>query len=267
MAIKEKWMPSPHYSTSRGPYNVLAFHTTEGAMTIESLGSWFQNPSAGCSSHHGADNTSAGLLGAYVYENHKAWTQGNANNFCLSLEMCAYASWSSSTWLNSKNTLLNNAADWLRYMCDKYKIPYTKLSNSQAQSGTVKGIAQHVNFGSMGSGHHDCGSGFPMDEVIKRAKGGSSGGGTSPGGLLVSSAVAFYEGKQYVAYIDPNGAVCVNGGAIKGSNARSGVGLAIDEKSGLKVVTYTNTSGALCKYQQSKGSGEWGWVDTKWDAK
>ena len=269
MAIKEKWMPSPHYSSSRGPYNVIAFHTTEGAMTIESLGSWFANPSAGCSSHHGADNTSAGLLGAYVYENHKAWTQGNANNYCLSLEMCAYASWTTSTWMG-KNVLLNNAADWLRYMCDKYKIPYTKLSNSQAQSGTVKGICQHVNFGSMGSGHHDCGSGFPMDEVIKRAKGGSSGGGSTPpsdSGGLMAAAVAFYEGKQYFAYIDPSGKVCVNGGAIAGSNAKSGAGIAIDPASGLKVVSYTNASGKFCTYTQAKGASGWTWTDKKWPAK
>lgn len=269
MAIKELWIPSPHYSTSRGAYNKIVFHTTEGAMKIRDLGAWFQNPSAQCSSHHGADNYEAGLLGAYVYENHKAWTQGNANPYCLSLEMCAYASWTSSTWLNSKNTLLNNAADWLRYMIDKYNIPWTKLNNSQSQDPNARGICQHVNLGSWGSGHVDCGSGFPMDEVIKRAKGGSSsGGGSTPsGGILVSSAVVFHGGKQYVAYISPNGQVCVNGGAIKGSNAKSGVGLAIDPESERKVVTYTNTSGALCKYEQTKGSSEWGWVDTKWDAK
>lgn len=268
MAIKEKWMPSPHYSSSRGPYNVLAFHTTEGAMTIESLGSWFQNPSAGCSSHHGADNTSAGLLGAYVYENHKAWTQGNANNWVISLEMCAYASWSRSTWL-SKNILLNNSADWLRYLVDKYKIPWTVLSNSQAQSGTVKGICQHVNFGSMGSGHHDAGSGFPLDEVIKRAKGGSSSGGTTPstGGLLVSSAVAYHDGKQYYAYINPAGKVCMNGGVVDpGSNAKSGVGLAIDTN-GNKTISYTNQAGKLCFYEQRAGQSTWGWVDKKVDAK
>lgn len=268
MAIKEKWMPSPHYSSSRGPYNVLAFHTTEGAMTIESLGSWFQNPSAGCSSHHGADNTSAGLLGAYVYENHKAWTQGNANNWVISLEMCAYASWSRSTWL-SKNILLNNSADWLRYLVDKYKIPWTVLSNSQAQSGTVKGICQHVNFGSMGSGHHDAGSGFPLDEVIKRAKGGSSSGGTTPstGGLLVSSAVATYQGKRYYAYINPSGKVCMNGGVVDaGSNAKSGVGLAIDPDTGTKTISYTNSGGILCFYEQKVG-GKWAWIDMKVQAK
>jgi hypothetical protein len=267
MAIKEKWMPSPNYSASRGPYNVLAFHTTEGAMTIEALGNWFAQSSAGCSSHHGADNSSAGLLGAYVYENHKAWTQGNANSYCLSLEMCAYASWSYGTWMG-KNTLLNNAADWLRYMADKYNIPYTKLSNSQAQSGTVKGIAQHVNFGSMGSGHVDCGSGFPIDEVIKRAKGSSPSPTPSSGGIYMAD-VAYYEGKAYFAYIDPNGKVCCNGGVVdpSQSGAKGGCGIDIDPESGRKLITFINGSGKVCTYDQALGSSKWTWTDKKWSAK
>jgi hypothetical protein len=271
MAIKEKWMPSPNYSVSRGPYNVLAFHTTEGAMTIESLGSWFAQSSAGCSSHHGADNSSAGLLGAYVYENNKAWTQGSANGYTLSIELCAYASWSTSTWMG-KNVLLNNAADWLRYMVDKYKIPYTKLSNSQAQAGNVKGICQHVNFGSMGSGHHDCGSGFPIDEVIKRAKGSSPSPSPTPpasGDEFVSASVAIYQGKQFFAYVDQQGRVCVNGGAIDSgqTGARSGAGIVIDQSTGKKTVTYTNGGGKVCVYEQVVGSNAWSWADKGWNAK
>jgi N-acetylmuramoyl-L-alanine amidase-like protein len=268
MGINEKWMASPNYSSSRGPYNVAVFHTTEGAMTIESLGNWFANPSAGCSSHHGADQYSANLLGAYVYENHKAWTQGNANNWCLSLEMCAYASWSRDTWM-SKPTLLNNAADWLRYICGKYGIPYTLLSDSQAQSGNVKGICQHVDFGSMGSGHHDAGAGFPIDEVIKRAKGGSSGSAPATGGILVSSGVAFdpRTGNQVIAYIDQQGKIRCNGGLVDpDSSAKSGVGLAISE-SGRKVITYTNSGGKICTYTQDAGSNEWGWADQGFSAK
>lgn len=269
--IRELWIPSQHYSTSRGAYLKGAFHTTEGAQKIRDLGAWFQNPAAGCSSHHGSDNYERGLFGAYVYENHKAWTQGNGNPVCLSLEQCtpsgASSNWSRDTWL-SKTILIDNAAEWMHYMAEKYGLPYKWLSNSETQDTWSKGFCEHVNGGSAWSGHHDCGN-FPGDVVMNKAKAFSGSGGSAPseGGILVSSAVAFYEGKQYVAYISPNGQVCVNGGAIKGSNARNGVGIAIDEKSGLKVVTYTNTSGALCKYTQSKGSGEWGWQDTNWDAK
>jgi hypothetical protein len=268
MAIKEKWMPSPNYSSSRGPYNVLAFHTTEGAMTIESLGNWFAQSSAGCSSHHGADNSSAGLLGAYVYENHKAWTQGNANNYCLSIELCAYASWSRSTWMG-KNVLLSNAADWLRYMVDKYKIPWTVLSNSQAQSGTVKGICQHVNFGSMGSGHHDCGSGFPLDEVIKRAKSGSGGSTPTPSGEDVSASSVMYDGQLHMACVWSDGRVNYAGPDGKwyavdpkaANKAKSGAHITVNANSGLLVITYTNTDGQVCTWQKNvtDGKDKWGW--------
>lgn len=236
-------------------------------MKIRDLGAWFQNPSAQCSSHHGADNYEAGVLGAYVYENNKAWTQASANPWCISIELCAYASWSRSTWLNSKSTLLDNAAMWLSYICGKYAIPYTLLSNSQAQSGTVKGVCQHVNFGSMGSGHHDCGDGFPIDEVIKRAKGESSSAPSS-GGILVSSSVVYYGGKRYIAYIAPNGNVCVNGGVVDpNSNAKSGLGFDINPDSGRKTVSFTNQGGHLCTYTQDSGSNEWGWADEGWSAK
>jgi hypothetical protein len=265
MSLNELWIPSPNYSSSRGPYNKAVFHTTEGAMKIRDLGAWFANPSAGCSSHHGADNYERGVFGAYVYENHKAWTQGNANPYCLSIELCAYASWSRDTWLNSKGVLVDNAAEWLAYITGKYGIPWTVLSNSQAQDPNVRGICQHRDFGSWGSGHSDCGNGFPIDVVVDKAKRGGST--PSSGGILVSSDIAFYQGKQYIAYINPSGQVCCNGGAIGGSNAQSGVGIDIDQATGRKVITYTNTGGKLCTQTQEPGSGAWNWADKGWAAK
>lgn len=87
-------------------------------------------------------------------------------------------------------------------------------------------------------------------------------------GSDVASAVAFYQGKQYVAYIDSAGHVCVNGGVVDpGSNARSGPGLAIDPDTGLKVVSYTNQAGTLCTYNQDEGSTRWVWVSKGWNAR
>jgi hypothetical protein len=264
MAIQEKWMPSPHYSTSRGPYNKIVFHTTEGAMTIEALGNWFANPSAGCSSHHGADNSSAHLLGAYVYENCKAWTQGNANPYCLSLEMCAYASWSRDTWMG-KPVLLANAADWLRYMIDKYSVPWTVLNNAQAQDPDARGICQHVNFGSWGSGHHDCGSGFPLDHVISLARGSvpspqvggdmSVGVATDPDGGKHYACIGADDGALY--YFPPGWA---NWGRIDPGQggAKSGAGITVGED-WFVTLTYTNGSGKPCQYRKKFREGEWAW--------
>jgi hypothetical protein len=264
MALNEVWLPSPNYTAARGPYNKAVFHTTEGAMKIRDLGAWFAQPAAQCSSHHGADNYERGVFGAYVFENYKAWTQGNANPYCLSIELCGYASWSRDTWLGSKGILIGNAAEWLAYIVSKYGIPWTLLSNAQAQDPAVRGICEHVNFGSWGSGHSDCGSGFPLDVVISKAR--NQGGSSAPppsGGTPVSSAIAFYQGRQYYAYINPSGQVCVNGGIVDpDSNARSGPGMDIDPDTGRKVVIYTNQGGKLCKYTQEPGSSEWGWADT-----
>lgn len=139
-------------------------------MRIRDLGAWFQNPAAQCSSHHGADSYERGLFGAYVYENYAAWTQGNANGYCLSIELCGYAEWTRSQWLNERPILVDNAAEWLRYIVDKYGIPWTLLNDSQAQNANARGICQHVNLGSWGSGHWDCGDGFPIDVILDKAK-------------------------------------------------------------------------------------------------
>jgi len=270
VAIKEVWIPSPHYSSPQS-YMVAAFHTTEGAMKYRDLGAWFQNPSAQCSSHHGADNYERGVFGAYVYEDKKAWTQAGANPWTLSIELCAYASWSRSTWLNSKSILVDNAAEWLNYICDKYHIPFTLLNNSQAQSGTVKGVCQHVNFGSMGSGHHDCGDGFPIDVVLDKAKKWGSGGSqpAPEGSSLMSASVAIYQGKQYFAYLNGAGTVCVNGGAVDPSQkgASSGCDIAIDQETGRKVVSYSNGDRIFCTYTQEPGSNSWAWTSKKWTTK
>lgn len=267
MTLNEKWIPSPNYSTSRGPYNKVVLHTTEGAMTIESLGSWFAQKSAQCSSHHGADNAKRGVFGAYVFENYKAWTQGNANPYCLSLEMCGYAKWSRDYWLNSQNTLLRNAADWVAYCCGKYNIPMTLLNNSQAQNPNARGICQHVNFGSWGSGHHDCGSGFPMDKVLEWAKGGSPS--PQPTGSDYMSSSAFdSKGNAHFACVWTDGKLNYRppGGswyAIDPSaTVKSGGDIAISS-SDIIMVTATNNSGKVITYQKkvSDGKDKWAWTD------
>ena len=54
MALKRIWIASPNYSSRAGSgVRLIVVHTAEGATTIENLGSWFQNPSSGVSSHTG----------------------------------------------------------------------------------------------------------------------------------------------------------------------------------------------------------------------
>jgi hypothetical protein len=271
MAMTEKWIPSPNYSSGRGPYNKIVLHTTEGAQTIEALGSFFGSASAGVSSHFGADNRQRGIVGAYVKESDKAWTQGNANPYCLSMELCtpsgAAAKWTRDYWLNSQTTLVRNAADWVAWMAGKYGIPIRALTPSQAQDPNYKGVCQHKDFGSWGGNHSDCGSGFPMDKIIEWAKGGSPAP-TPSGGAFMSCSVAYYEGRAFYAYVDLSGKVCVNGSAVDpNSFAVSGAGIAIDPANGRKTVSYTNKENRVCVYEQAKGSNNWAWANKGWPAK
>jgi hypothetical protein len=289
MSMTEVWMPSPNYSTGRGPYNKVVLHTTEGAQTIESLGNFFSQSSAGVSSHFGADNRSRGVVGAYVYESNKAWTQGNANPYCLSNELCtpsgAASGWSRDFWLNEQDTLLRNAADWVAWMCAKYSIPIVSLSASQAQDPNVRGVCDHVDLGSWGGNHNDCGPGFPMDQVIAWAK---SGTGSTPtpeppqelgvnmtadsardsSGRLHLTCIGAHDGKVYYMREDGGNFYIVD---PTQSPVRSGAGINIAmDASGTEVVTLTFVagSGQVGTYSRPVAEGsKFGWVGWGGDAK
>lgn len=278
MSMTEVWMPSPNYSTGRGPYNKVVLHTTEGAQSIEALGSFFSQSSAGVSSHFGADNHQRGVVGAYVYESNKAWTQGNANPYCLSLEMCtpsgAASGWSRDYWLKNQDTLLRNAADWVAWMCAKYGIPLTALSASQAQNADVRGVCQHMNLGSWGGNHSDCGNGFPMDQVMEWAKSGSGGGSPSQpqpqeDGFMTASTAIDPEGKLHMACIGAgDGAVFYRApndvdwrrvdNAQRG--AKSGADITVGP-AGELVITYVNGSGHVSTYHKGVDDDGWIWTD------
>jgi N-acetylmuramoyl-L-alanine amidase len=169
--LKRVWIPSPNYSSRGGTgVRLIVLHTAEGARTIESLGGYFQG-NVSASSHTGADDK-ANTIGEYVKRDNKAWTQANANPYCVAIEMCGFASWSEAEWDKHPNMLANTAA-WIAEEAAHYGIPITKLSASQAQSGG-RGICQHADLGAAGGGHWDCGSGFPIDRVLDMARGGSA---------------------------------------------------------------------------------------------
>lgn len=169
MALTRKWIPSPNYS-SRGGASVrlIVLHTAEGALTIESLGNFFASSSSQVSSHTGADDKK-NTVGEYVKRGNKAWTAANANPVATQLELCAFASWSTDEWHRHPN-MLDNCAKWIAEEAKYFGIPIVRLNSSQAQ-GSGRGVCQHVDLGSWGGGHHDCGSGFPMGYVLEMAAG------------------------------------------------------------------------------------------------
>jgi hypothetical protein len=167
-------IPSPNYSSRGGtPITHLVLHTAEGALTYQSLGAYFQNPSAQVSSHVGIDDT-PNTVGEYVPRvPGKAWTAANANPYSVQAELCAFASWNSATW-NSHPTMLANTAAWLAEEAAALNIPLVLLSAAQAQDPNARGVCQHNDLGASGGGHWDCGPSFPIDHVIDLAKGGAT---------------------------------------------------------------------------------------------
>ena len=168
MSVKRVWIPSPNYRIGRrATPRLLVLHTTEGARTIESLGNFFANPENEVSSHAGADDK-IDTVGTYVRRENTAWTQGSFNDSAVSMELCAFSGWPISEWLKHPNILANCAA-WLAEEARIHDIPLVALSRAQAQ-GTGRGVCQHVDLGSAGGGHSDCGPGFPMGQVLQMAR-------------------------------------------------------------------------------------------------
>lgn len=172
MTLNRKWIPTNKYSAGRGGVAVrlIVLHTTEGARTIEDLGAWWNKPSTQASSHVGTDDTHGpNTVGEYVRRENKAWTQSNANPYCVSNELCAFASWSRAEWQKRPN-MLAAAAAWIAEEARAFNIPIVRLTPAQAQGGG-RGVCQHIDLGAAGGGHVDCGAGFPMDDVLAMAKG------------------------------------------------------------------------------------------------
>jgi len=266
MALTRKWKGSPNYSNG-STKRLLVVHTMEGFTGPNGAydcAVYFQGSGAGASSQVCIDNN-RGTIYECVARDKGAWTQCGYNSVSDSCEQSGYASWSREKWLAEREPQLRNVAEWIAEESKILGIPIVRLSASQAQGGG-RGICGHEDLGYDGCGHSDPGKNWPWDKVLEWAKGGGSPAAT--GGLLVSSALAFHDGKQYYAYIRPDGKVCMNGGVVDaGSNAKSGVGLAINPENGQKVISYTNQGGKLCTYTQNAGDPKWYWDDKELEAK
>jgi len=258
MALKRVAIPSPNYSSRGGAgVRLIVMHTAEGSRTYQSLGSYFQNPSSGVSSHVGIDDT-ANTVGEYVQRSGKAWTASNANPVAVQAELCAFAAWDNAEWHRHPN-MLSNAAAWIREESQAFGIPLVRLNASQAQ-GSGRGVCQHVDLGSWGGGHTDCGPAFPMDEVIAMA-GGQPGPAPGPTPPPAGKAPPFplpsgyYYGPasgptqsvsgQYPPYGGPNGAAGLK--QWQAQMAARGWTISADGFYG------NQTAGVARQFQQEKG--------------
>lgn len=228
MPLKRVAIPSPNYSSRSGAtVRLIVLHTSEGATSYTSLGSFFANPASQVSSHVGIDDT-PGTVGEYVQrDNGKAWTAADANPYSTQAEICTPSGgylWTTDQW-NQHPSMLANIAAWVAEEATHFGIPIVRLSAAQAQGGSA-GCCQHVDLGSQGGGHVDCGDGFPMDAVLAMAQGGSTPAlpttdQEEPEMVIIrmsSGACATFDGAKKLGIPDPDSLKALQDAGVKLAN-------------------------------------------------
>jgi hypothetical protein len=66
--------------------------------------------------------------------------------------------------------MLENVARWIAEEAARFSLPLVALSPAEAQN-YGRGVCQHADLEEWGGGHWDCGSSFPLDDVLARARG------------------------------------------------------------------------------------------------
>lgn len=151
----------------------LVLHTTEGGdapsgsppADLVTLGNVFDGEEA--SAHLGVNVR--GEFGRYVEDAAKAWAVCELNSVTLNLEQIAFAHFGHDEWMRDRHPQLHGAAEFLVYGHVHYGVPLQKGACAGA-SITRAGIFQHKDFGIMGSGHVDCGPGYPQGYVTELAQ-------------------------------------------------------------------------------------------------
>lgn len=162
---------SPKQSSREGArIHGLVLHTTEGSdhpdgdADLKGLGELFHNEDA--SANYGVNVR--GRFGLYVPDSAKAWAQCNFNQVMLSLEQIGFAAFSRDQWF-ARHDQLHGAAEFLVYGHIHYGVPL-QPGEVSGSAVTKPGVFQHKDLGISGSGHVDCGPGYPQGYVTLLAQ-------------------------------------------------------------------------------------------------
>jgi hypothetical protein len=144
----------------------LALHTTEGIADEIRLGEFWQGRNASSNAGIGRD----GGYATYVRYGDTAWTNPNVHDDTETLEICAMAGWSRSTWL-SFGRMLETVAHWIAWRSEVRGIPIVRREGTDI-ANFRPGVVDHdgINDVFHDSTHWDVGENFPWDIVLSRAK-------------------------------------------------------------------------------------------------
>lgn len=148
-------------------------HTSEGARSVGSLGSFLQNTPNQVSYHGAVDDH---RYESYVDYSHAAWSLRNGNQESDNLCLCAFAGWSRAEWLRHPRMLELTAA-WIAERCMARRVPVMRLSDAEVGRAMRDdhhpgGWADHDAYtnGTGDGTHWDVGENFPFDLVGRRAQ-------------------------------------------------------------------------------------------------
>lgn len=132
-----------------------------GLTDIDAVLGWFDVPVAKASAH--VINDREGHDARAVRDEDKAWACSEWNSRSVSIEQVENdVNRTREQWLAGSKAQLENTATWVAFWSHKYGIALTHRKGN--------GVCQHSDLGYAGGGHVDCGHGYPVDWVIKRAR-------------------------------------------------------------------------------------------------
>lgn len=99
------------------------------------------------------------------------WGAPGANSDGLHIEICGFARWTRSEWLEHEDMLRRSAYKVAKW-CWLYGISARWLTDRQLANGTARGLTTHVQVSKVfkRSTHWDPGDGFPKDRFLKWVK-------------------------------------------------------------------------------------------------
>lgn len=170
--IKGPCTQGPRAANDSGPrrakdIRLIVIHSAEAAdsfggdTSAEGVANYFSRQSTQASTQLAVDRDSCvRMLPDLVIP----WGARGANYDGLHVEICGYARWSRSEWLE-RTAMLKRAAFKVAVWCYQYHIPPRWLTVASVKGGITKGMTTHadVNKAFKKGDHWDPGSGFPKD--------------------------------------------------------------------------------------------------------
>lgn len=156
------------YTGRRSSVQLICMHTMEApekGSTAENVANYFANITRPASAHICVDNNSAVQC---VYDSNTAFACKNANANGIHIEMAGYASQSQTDWKDAYSLqLLENAAQFGAYYCNKYDIPPVRAIFKSKTDPTVlqPGFCGHTDVPLHGV-HWDPGPNFPWQYFL-----------------------------------------------------------------------------------------------------